>query len=212
MPLYRAEFACASEGNGNDFLGVLLHHCEMSLIRGWNYQKPRLEQFGSLPGSTFRAIKGPQSSINRVDLENGLISKYAMSPPLCPIWAQSLVVCNQCGFPQGSTGIVHRGAPSCTVEVSECICNFISHLTLTEITYPYWDHSYSMLVKVAPGVQLSLHICRGNDWLSHVPPKNRYSNDSLAYAFVCTVRRSDAPTNLGCTGHVRKEISNECAT
>ena len=39
----------------------------------------------------------------------------------------------------------------CTVEVWEWISDFISHLSVDVITYPYWDRSSTMLVKRAIG-------------------------------------------------------------
>ena len=38
-----------------------------------------------------------------------------------------------------------------TIEASEWISNFIPHIIMDVITYPWWDWRSTMLVKVAPG-------------------------------------------------------------
>ena len=44
----------------------------------------------------------------------------------------------------------------CTVEVWEWESNFIQHVTMNAITHPCWDLSWSMLVKGATGMFMSL--------------------------------------------------------
>ena len=52
---------------------------------------------------------------------------------------------------------------SATVEVLEWISNFVTHFTEHAISYPFWNLSYTMLLKGAqlyPSVSIPLQICR----------------------------------------------------
>ena len=47
--------------------------------------------------------------------------------------------------------LIHSQTSTVTVEVWECISNFIVHVLIDVITYSCWDQSQTMLVKGAPG-------------------------------------------------------------